>query len=82
MKRSGGDERHEREEKRTLEKQKGKGRGGEMEMTEAGVEIRGERWDVKHQRTGLRILCSILKTMQHAADEQRQMIRSGRWTVM
>lgn len=59
-----------------------KGRGGEMEMTEAGVEIRGERWDVKHQRTGLRILCSILKTMQHAADEQRQMIRSGGWTVM
>lgn len=40
----------------------------EMEMKGLGVEIRGERWDVKHQRRGWRILCSTLKTTQLAGE--------------
>lgn len=36
MKRSGGDERHERGEKRTLEKQKRKGRGDGNDRSRSG----------------------------------------------
>lgn len=43
----------------------------EMEMKEAGVEIRGERWDVKHQRRGWRILCGTLQTTQHTGEQNR-----------
>lgn len=42
-----------------------------IKMKEPGVEIRGERWDVKHQR-GWRILCSTLKTTQHTGRQNRQ----------
>lgn len=48
----------------------------EMEMKEPTVEIRGERWDVKHQRRGWRIL-SIQYITNDAARRQ-----SGRWTLM
>lgn len=44
---------------------------GEMEMKGAGVEIRGERWDVKHRRRGRRILCGTLKTTLFAGARNR-----------
>lgn len=74
---SEGDERHDKGEKGERGCLKGRMRREEgvgeerkeMEMKAPGVEIRGERWDVRHQRKRWRILCSTLKTTQHT-DEQ------------
>lgn len=68
---SGGDERDMRVERkgkedtrknRTRREDRVGEEWGEMKMKEPGVEIRGERWDVKHRRRGWRILSSTLQT--------------------